>query len=261
MTYTGHLGLCADVLRRPERSRPRQPRRRGLARALEALPTSLHRDQRRGRVRGLQGPGTPGGLLPGLVAGAVGAECQEPPAEGRVHLRAVPARTGDSRPAATSTSPVVVAVNAIAGLPADVHTNSNVIGINNSMNVTGALTASGTLSGCSERSRGGLHSRSAAGAGAGGEPACGLPGLRPDHVRSGTTSAPTAPCGRRRRADPARAPTIVDSPYNNWVYTAGNASTPGTWTLHNTATQYPGVYYVLRRQRPAGRQRQLQSTA
>jgi hypothetical protein len=136
-----------------------------------------------------------------------------------------------------------VAVNAIAGLPADVHTNSNVVGINNSMNATGTLTASGTLSGCSSGVAGGCKA---------GQPQERVPVANPravyqdyalttsqwfDLCPDGTVRSPSA-------SGPCQGSLIANSPYNNWVFTAGNATTPGKWVVDNAATQYPGVYYV-----------------
>ena len=136
-----------------------------------------------------------------------------------------------------------VAVNAIAGLPADVHTNANVVGINNSMNATGTLTASGTLSGCSGGIVGGCKA---------GQPQERVPQANPravyyelamstpqwyDLCPDGTVKSPSA-------SGPCQGSTISASPYLSWFWTAGNATTPGKWTLQDTGTAYPGVFYA-----------------
>ena len=136
-----------------------------------------------------------------------------------------------------------VAVNAIAGLPADVHTNASITGINNSVSMTGTLSASGSLSGCSSGVVGGCTS---------GQPLLTVPTANPravyndyaltttqwyDLCADATVRSPSA-------SGPCQGATIASSPYNNWVYTAGSASAPGTWTIDDTSTQYPGVYYV-----------------
>jgi len=136
-----------------------------------------------------------------------------------------------------------VAVNAVAGLPADVHTNASVTGLNNSLSITGSLSASGTLSGCSSGVSGGCVS---------GQPPERVPTANPravyqdyalttaqwyDLCDDGTVRSPAA-------AGPCTGSLISSSPYNNWVYTAGNATTPGKWTVSDASTQYPGVYYI-----------------
>lgn len=136
-----------------------------------------------------------------------------------------------------------VAVSAIAGLPADIHTNSNVVGINNSLSATGALTASGTLSGCSSGVVGGC---------AADQPEERVPVANPravyqDYALTTSQWYDLCPDGSVRSpsaSGPCQGSLIANSPYNNWVFTAGDASTPGQWVVDDAATQYPGVYYV-----------------
>jgi hypothetical protein len=136
-----------------------------------------------------------------------------------------------------------VAVNAIAGQPADVHTNSNITGVNNSLSVSGSLSASGTYNACSDNIVGGCKS---------GQPPERIPVANPRAVYSdyalttaqwydlcddGTVRSPSA-------SGPCQGTQISTSPYRSWYWTAGSATAPGTWTLQNTGTSYPGVYYV-----------------
>jgi Tfp pilus assembly protein PilX len=139
-----------------------------------------------------------------------------------------------------------VAINAIAGLPADVHTNSSATGIGDSLNVSGSISASGTVNSCTSKVLGGCET------GVGKER---IPPANPravytefasttgqwydlcndGTVRSPATTGPLVPCTGAQ---------IATSPYRGWYWTAGNATTPGTWTLQSTGTSYPGVYYV-----------------
>ncbi len=139
-----------------------------------------------------------------------------------------------------------VAINAIAGLPADVHTNASVTGINNSLSVSGGITATGTVNTCPSGIAGGCKTN---------QPKERIPVANPravyaeyalttgqwydlcndGTVRSPSTAVPPVPCS---------GPQISTSPYRSWYWTAGSAAAPGTWTLQNTGTTYPGVYYV-----------------
>ena len=134
-------------------------------------------------------------------------------------------------------------VNAVGGLGADVHTNSSITGANNSLNVSGAITASGTIAACPAGIAGGCTP---------GHPPERIPVANPravytdyamttaqwyDLCDDGTVRSPatTGPCTGTQ---------ISTSPYRSWYWSAGNATTPGAWTLQNTGTSYPGVYYV-----------------
>jgi hypothetical protein len=137
-----------------------------------------------------------------------------------------------------------VAVNAIAGQPADVHTNSNITGVNNSLNVSGSLSASGTYNACSNNIVGGCKS---------GQPPERIPVANPRAVYSDyamTTAQWYDLCndGTVRSPSSTKVPCtgtqISTSPYRSWYWTAGSSSAPGKWTLQNTGTSYPGVYYV-----------------
>jgi hypothetical protein len=139
-----------------------------------------------------------------------------------------------------------VAINAIAGLPADVHTNANATGINSSLSVSGQVTATGTVNACSSGIAGGCKTD---------QPKERIPVANPravyaeyasttgqwydlcsdGTVRSPSASVPPVPCTGAQ---------ISTSPYRGWYWTAGSATTPGTWTLQNTGTSYPGVYYA-----------------
>ncbi len=134
-------------------------------------------------------------------------------------------------------------VNAIAGLPADVHTNANVTGINDSLNVSGGITAVGTVNACGGGVAGGCLTSQAPER---------VPVANPravytdyalttgqwyDLCDTGVVKLPSA-------SGPCTGTQVSASPYRSWYWTAGNATTPGTWTLQNTGTSYPGVYYV-----------------
>ncbi len=136
-----------------------------------------------------------------------------------------------------------VAINAIAGLPADVHTNADVTGINNSLSVSGAITATGTVNACPAGIAGGCKTS---------QPEERVPMANPravyneyalttgqwfDLCDNGTVRRPAA-------SGPCSGTQISTSPYNSWYWTAGSATTPGKWTLQNTGTSYPGAYYV-----------------
>ncbi len=136
-----------------------------------------------------------------------------------------------------------VAINAVSGLPADVHTNDSATGINNSLNVSGSVTASGTVNACPSTIAGGCKTT---------QPKERVPVANPravyndfalttgqwyDLCGDGTVRSPSA-------SGPCAGTQISTSPYRSWYWTAGNATTPGIWTLQNTGTSYPGVYYV-----------------
>ena len=136
-----------------------------------------------------------------------------------------------------------VAVNAVGGLAADVHTNSNIMGANNSLSVSGAITASGTVASCPSGVAGGCTASQPPERDSGGQPSRRLHRLCPDD------RSVVRPLQRRHRASPlvsgpCTGTQISASPYRSWYWTAGNATTPGMWTLQNTGTSYPGVYYV-----------------
>lgn len=136
-----------------------------------------------------------------------------------------------------------VAVNAVGGAGADVHTNSNVTGANNSLSVTGSMTAAGTIASCPGGVAGGCTA---------GSPPERIPVANPRAVYTDyamTTAQWYDLCndGTVRSASssgPCTGTQISTSPYRSWYWSAGNATTPGTWTLQNTGTSYPGVYYV-----------------
>ena len=136
-----------------------------------------------------------------------------------------------------------VAINAIAGLPADVHTNESATGINNSLSVSGAVTATGTVNACPSGIAGGCKTL---------QPKERIPVANPravytdyalttgqwyDLCDDGTVRSPSS-------SGPCTGTQISPSPYRGWYWTAGNATTPGKWVLQNTGTSYPGVYYV-----------------
>jgi hypothetical protein len=136
-----------------------------------------------------------------------------------------------------------VAVNAVTGAGADIHTNSSVTGANNSLSVTGSMNASGSVSSCPSGVVGGCHS---------GQPPERIPVANPravytdyalttaqwyDLCSDGTVRSPSS-------SGPCQGTQLATSPYRSWYWTAGSSTTPGTWTLQNTGTSYPGVYYV-----------------
>lgn len=135
------------------------------------------------------------------------------------------------------------AINAVAGLPADVHTNQSITGVNNSLTVSGAVTASGSINACPSTIAGGCEES---------HPPERVPVANPravytdyamttgqwyDLCDDGTVRTPSS-------SGPCLGTQVSTSPYRSWYWTAGNATTPGTWTLQNTGTSYPGVYYV-----------------
>jgi hypothetical protein len=135
-----------------------------------------------------------------------------------------------------------VAVNAVGG-PADVHTNTSIVGATNSLSVSGTMTASASVSSCPSGVAGGCKSN---------QPPERIPVANPRAVYSdqamttpqwydlcndGTVRSPSS-------SGPCQGSTISTSPYRSWYWTAGSSSTPGTWTLQNTGSSYPGVYYV-----------------
>jgi hypothetical protein len=135
------------------------------------------------------------------------------------------------------------AVNAVAGQPADVHTNSSISGVNNSLNVSGAVNASGTINGCSANIVGGCISD---------QPPERVPVANPravyndyatltgqwyDLCDNGTVKRPAS-------TGPCTGTQVGTSPHRSWYWTAGSGGNPGSWTLKNTGTSYPGVYYV-----------------
>ncbi len=134
-------------------------------------------------------------------------------------------------------------VNAIAGLPADIHTNANVTGINNSLNVSGGITAVGTVNTCTSNVAGGCLTSQAPER----VPVANPRAVYTDYAQTtgqwydlcdtGVVKLPSA-------SGPCTGTQVSASPYRSWYWTAGNATTPGTWTLQNTGTSYPGVYYV-----------------
>lgn len=136
-----------------------------------------------------------------------------------------------------------IAVNAVSGLGADIHTNAGVTGINGSTSVSGSITAAGTISGCSSSVTGGCQS---------GQPPQRVPVANPravytdyatttgqwyDLCNDGTVRSPAS-------TGPCTGTQISTSPYRSWYWTAGSSGQPGVWTLQNTGTSYPGVYYV-----------------
>jgi hypothetical protein len=135
-----------------------------------------------------------------------------------------------------------VAVNALGG-SADVHTNSSIVGANNSLSVSGQMSASASISSCPAGIVEGCKS---------GEPPERIPVANPravytdyamdtaqwyDLCNDGTVRSPSM-------SGPCQGAAISGSPYRSWYWTAGSTSEPGTWTLQNTGTSYPGVYYV-----------------
>ena len=154
--------------------------------------------------------------------------------------RTAPARR--SSPAATSTSPAAAAVNAVSGLPADVHTNSNVTGVNNSLNVSGSITATGSVANCPSGVAGGCQA---------GQPQERVPVANPRAVYTDSPTKPpsgTTSAHRRHGAFPVQRSLHryqhLCCALPQLVLDGRNASGPGTWTLQNTGTSYPGSYYV-----------------
>jgi hypothetical protein len=123
---------------------------------------------------------------------------------------------------------------------ADVHTNKNIVGINNSLSVTGQVTATGTLAGCSSGVTGGC---------AAGKPSEAIPTMSPRIVWS--TYAPyepnwvdLCPAGVARKPQatstaPCTGPVTSPGP---WEYSL--SSGVHTWTYPRTSSNVPGVYYV-----------------
>lgn len=137
-----------------------------------------------------------------------------------------------------------------SGVPANVHTNADITGYNNSLNVAGAISSSGTLPGpCPTNVTGGctdeaalqsvptikarnVYTRLTA------SNADGWYDLCPDGiVRAASTSVPPVPC---------TGSALGSSGFNGWQFTAGSGATPPVWTLPRTAGgPYPGTYYVF----------------
>ena len=128
-------------------------------------------------------------------------------------------------------------------LPADVHTNDSVVGWNNSLTVSGSVTATGTLAGsCPSGVAGGC---------AAGKPVEPIPNTNTRVVWANeATVEPNwldlCPLGVARKPNPSdTAPcqgTIVSS--GPWVYSLDGLIP--TWTYPRTSSNVPGVYYVYR---------------
>ena len=134
-----------------------------------------------------------------------------------------------------------VAVNNLnPSIPADVHANGSVTGINPSTQVSGSVTATGTATGGCSNITGGCI---------GGNPVEPIPNTNPRVIWS--TYAPfepnwvdLCPDGLARDPQPSSTapctgPTISSGP---WVYSL-DALIP-TWTYPRTSSNVPGVYYV-----------------
>lgn len=141
-----------------------------------------------------------------------------------------------------------VAVNAVgAATGANVHTNSQITGYNNSLNVEGALSSSGSpLPGsCPSGVTGGCTPAA---------PLESLPVINPAQVYAAEAVAnPGAwwdlcPDGVVRdpaAAGPCQGVPVGASGYRGWQFAAGSGSTPPTWTLPKTAGgPFNGTYYV-----------------
>lgn len=136
-----------------------------------------------------------------------------------------------------------VAINNLdPALPADVHTNQNISGYNNSLTVGGAVTATGTLAGpCPSNVSGGCEA---------GKPVEPMPNANPRTVWS--TFAPFEPnwvdlCPGGIAMKPSAASTqpclggtVVNA--SPWVYSV-SGGVP-TWTYPRSSSNSPGVYYV-----------------
>lgn len=143
-------------------------------------------------------------------------------------------------------------------VPANVHTNASILGYNNSLNVAGTVSATGTLPGsCPHGVTGGCVA---------GDPLVRLPATDPRVVYNafaatepnwfdlcnGSVSG-TGEVRRPGTSGPCSGSLIATvngsgNPleFNGWTYAAGSGTTPATWTLPRTAGIYPGVYYVYR---------------
>jgi hypothetical protein len=145
-----------------------------------------------------------------------------------------------------SGSVAVTAPNATTS--ADIHTNTDVTGFNNSLEVEGQLSASGSLPGsCPSKVDGGCAANSAI---------QGLPTIsaltyyKALAVANSATWYDLCPGGAVKRPDPAgllpcSGTQIGSAPYNGWTYTAGSGTTPDLWVLPRTAGgPFAGTYYV-----------------
>lgn len=141
-----------------------------------------------------------------------------------------------------------VAVNAVgAATGANVHTNSTITGYNNSLNVQGALSSSGTpLPGsCPAGVTGGCTDE---------QPLESLPVINPAQVYAAQAVVNTGawwdlcPDGTVRSPSalgPCQGSPVGSSGYRGWQFAAGSGSTPPTWTLPKTAGgPFNGTYYV-----------------
>lgn len=142
-----------------------------------------------------------------------------------------------------------VAVNAVGGaVSADVHTNSNITGVNGSTSIQGTVSASGSVSGCGGSVTGGctsttpqqaiplLNARTLYESQRGRYPT-GWFDLCPGGDVRGPAATGALPCTGTVLA-PAGG-------YNGWQWTAGSGTTAPKWTLPRTAGgPYPGAYYV-----------------
>ncbi len=145
-----------------------------------------------------------------------------------------------------------VAITALVSTTdANVHTNTNIAGYNNSLQVAGAISASGTLPGsCPSGVQDGCTASS---------PLQTIPDItaRKYYVGSAAANAsswydlcPTGlvkspPTTITATTVPCTGATIGGTGYNGWQFTAGSGSTPPRWTLPRTAGgPFPGTYYV-----------------
>jgi len=135
-----------------------------------------------------------------------------------------------------------VAINNLdPSLPADVHTNDSVSGINPSTNVSGSITATGMLSGSCSNVAGGCLA---------GQPVEPISSIVPRTVwRALAPGDPNwvdlCPLGVAKRpgpTDPIPCMGTVVSP-GPWVYSLSGGIS--TWTYPRTSSNVPGAYYVF----------------
>lgn len=136
-----------------------------------------------------------------------------------------------------------------ASTTADVHSNSSILGYNNSLNVEGAISASGALPGpCPAGVTGGCTSL----ADLQDVPVVSALALYLDSARNNVGIwFDLCPDGRVRtpsptvNALPCTGADVGGTGYRGWEFTAGTSSTPPLWTLPRTAGgPFEGTYYV-----------------
>lgn len=140
-----------------------------------------------------------------------------------------------------------VAISAVgAATASNVHTNGSVLGYNNSLQVEGALSASGGLPGACPNA---VLQGCQAGADEKDLPTISARSVYPEWNTDPNAWWDLCPDGTVKTPSgivPCQGTTVGSSGFNGWVYTAASGTTPPIWTLPRTAGgPYPGTYYVF----------------